>query len=124
MQQRNLIPFLLMTKDERWRYVTARKTTSGNENYMSTKIAEQCGFSKEPGTLLQIKLELLREQLNCSMQVREVEEDMLLTEALVMKFSSYRPDYQLDDYLRESTVLSSRSHTLPGAVFFFSKCQG
>ncbi|KAK7915254.1 hypothetical protein PG985_012957 [Apiospora marii] len=67
----------------RWRYVIALKTTSGNENYISTKIAEECGFSKRPGAVLDIKLELLGEKHDCSVHVREMEQDMLLTEALV-----------------------------------------
>ncbi|KAK8074446.1 hypothetical protein PG997_009109 [Apiospora hydei] len=106
--QQHLIPFQLMTTDRRWRFVIARKTTSGTQNYMSTKIAGQCGFSREPGASIDIKLELLREQLDCSVHVREMEQDMLLTEALVVRFSSYRADYQLDDYFHESTVTSCR----------------
>ncbi|KAK8000764.1 hypothetical protein PG990_013364 [Apiospora arundinis] len=109
--QRHLIPFQLKTMSEQWRFVIARKTTTDTQNYISTKIAGQCGFPREPGTRIDIKLELLREQLDCSVHVKDIEQDMLLTEALVVRFSSYKAEYQLDDYFHESTINSSSTVT-------------
>lgn len=105
-----MIPFQVMTLDQRWRPIIARKSTTSTQNYISTKTAGQCGFDNAPGTSINLKLQLVREQQDCSVYVRDiVEQDMLLTEALVMKFSSYRPDYQLDDYFEEAMVTTCES---------------
>ncbi|KAK7984476.1 hypothetical protein PG989_011878 [Apiospora arundinis] len=106
---RHLIPFQLMTADKRWRTAIARKTTTGAQNYISTKIANQCGFSREPGIRIDVTLKLLQEQLDCSVYVKDIEPDMLLTEALVVEFSKYQADWQLEDYFNESTEQSCRS---------------
>ncbi|KAK8011572.1 hypothetical protein PG990_010537 [Apiospora arundinis] len=94
-----------MTLGQQWRWVIARKTTL-TRNYISTKIAGQCGFSNKIGTRIDIKLELCRDQLDCSVYVKDIEQDLLLTEALLVRFFSYKPEYQLDDYFMESTVAS------------------
>ncbi|KAK8852273.1 hypothetical protein PGQ11_014752 [Apiospora arundinis] len=104
---RHQIPFQLMTTDQRWRTVIARKTTSGSQNYISPRIAGQSGFPSELDARIEIKLSLLGEQMYCVLQVREMDQEMLLAEALVVKFSGYRADYQLDDYFNESTVHES-----------------
>ncbi|KAK8043319.1 hypothetical protein PG993_005749 [Apiospora rasikravindrae] len=105
--RRHLIPFKIWFAEERSRYLLTHKTARGTRNYISTKVARQCGFANEPGTRLEIALELLDEQHGCVVFVEDIEYDMHLTETTVLMFGTYKPDYHTEDYFHESTDHSS-----------------
>ena len=105
-----------MTIHQRWRQVLASKTTSGAQNFISSRVAGQSGFSTETGVRINVMLRLgnTPEQIDCPFQIRDMEQDVLLTEAFVVRFAAYRADYQLNDYWNESTEQSCESNQVNG----------
>lgn len=82
--------------------VTPKRGSS--ENYISRRIAAECGFIGEPDSRIDAVLKLGQDRRICSLLVREMEPDLVLMEEFVLLFHLYRPGDGMYDHLHQSST--------------------
>ncbi|KAH9904469.1 hypothetical protein F4778DRAFT_732579 [Xylariomycetidae sp. FL2044] len=107
------IPFKILTREGRPRYTMTGKILNGSQNFVSPRVAEECGYSRELGTRVNAVVMLLQEEQQCSLIVKAIDHDMFLTKECMLRFDSYRPDYDTSQYFHEeSTEDISRTRSI------------
>jgi len=94
-----------MTTEGIARYTLTIKGDHRSPNCISHRIAGECGFNEELGSEITVTLVLLQEKRECSLLVQDIDHDMSLSESIMLKFKSYKPDYQRSDYFREESSM-------------------
>lgn len=102
-----------MTSEGIPRFTLTSKGHHGSPNYISPRIAGECGFKEELGSEITATLVLLQEKRECSLYVQDIDHDMSLSESIMLKFESYKPEYQRSDYFREESSMEDSCETQP-----------
>lgn len=82
--------------------VTPKRGSS--ENYISRRLAADCGFAGEPDSRIEATLKLGQHSHVCSLLVREMDPDLILGEEFVLLFPSYRAGDGIYDHLPQSST--------------------
>ncbi|KAI3327647.1 hypothetical protein HD806DRAFT_329275 [Xylariaceae sp. AK1471] len=107
------IPFSITTAQGRPRPAIAVKTPPRTQSFINERVVRECGFTAGPDSTIKVTLTLKGISLECSLDVRAMEVDMLLSETLLLDFRSYNPDYVESDYNQypNEPTEDSTSHT-------------
>ncbi|KAI1342729.1 hypothetical protein F5Y15DRAFT_266417 [Xylariaceae sp. FL0016] len=113
-----LVPIRITTADDRPRTALAHKAEDERNNFISVRIAGECGYTREPGSVINVTLTLVGESRECSLHVQDMPEELVLKESLLIQFGSYIPEYSMSDYLntpedsmRDSTTVTNAARS-------------